>query len=260
MRTPLRSLGFHLGALVTLAATASAGRAGYISGGGGLEGLGTFAGTADYVAADAGHATLTISLLNTSPAANGGFLTAFALRDLSGLVTGATVSATNPNFGPIGGPDFHGGIAAPPFGDYDLGASVTDQFLGGGSPVGGIGVGESAAFAFTLTGTGLDGLTLENFLGGPPAAPNPGPPTLVVRFRGFNNGGSDKVPGVLEVVPPSGSGPGGNVPPSGSGPTTPEPASLVLAVFATIGGLGYGWRGRGRRGQSSVAGVCDPGS
>jgi hypothetical protein len=226
MRTTLRRPNLFFCTLVILAATATSSRAGYISGGGGLEGLGTFAGHADYVAADSGHATLTIDLWNTSPAANGGFITALVFN--------------NP-FGLLGGPGFSGGIAAPPFGNFDIGASVTDQFLGGGSPVGGIGVGESSTFAFAFTGSGLDGLTLENFIGPPPAPQDghPGPVTLLARFRGFNNGGSDKVPGGLEDIGP----------PPGSGlPSAPEPATLVLAGIATISGLGCGWRTR-RRGQ-----------
>jgi hypothetical protein len=239
MRTTLRRLDLLLCAIITLAATAAESRAGFISGGGGLEGLGTFTGHVDYVAADSGHATLTINLLNTSPTANGGFLTAFVFHNPSGLITGASVTSTNTHFGLLGGPSFHGGIAAPPFGNFDIGASVTDQFLGGGSPVGGIGVGESSIFTFALTGSGLNGLTLESFFGEAPTSQDghPGPVPFLARFRGFNNGGSDKVPGVLEDAGP----------PAGSGlPSAPEPATLVLAGIATVSGLGCGWRRRGR--------------
>lgn len=240
MRTALRRLDLLLCAIVTLAATAADSRAGFISGTSGLEGLGSFTGHVDYTAADSGHATLTFNLLNTSPTANGGYLSAFVFHNPSGLITGATVTSTNPNFGLLGGPGFHGGIAASPFANFDIGASVTNQYLGGGSPVGGIGVGQSFIFTFALTGSGLNGLTLESFFGEPPTTPGgpPGPVNLLARFRGFNNGGSDKVPGVLvDATPPAG---------SGGVPSAPEPATLVLAGIAGVTGLGCGWRTRSR--------------
>src|SRR4051794_41934881 len=86
MRTTLRRSVVHLCACLALAATAGNGRAGFISGGGGLEGLGTFTGHVDYTAADAGHSTLTITLWNTSPPANGGFPTPVAFPHPLGLI------------------------------------------------------------------------------------------------------------------------------------------------------------------------------
>ena len=60
--------------------------------------MGAFTGRVEYTAAGPGSATLTVELWNTSPAANGGFLTAFALDNPSGRITGAALSTTNPNF------------------------------------------------------------------------------------------------------------------------------------------------------------------
>jgi hypothetical protein len=179
--------------------------------------LGAYTGSLNYSASDHSHAQLIVQLTNTSPVANGGFLTAFALNNPGGI-TGIGFSSSQGNFGPLGGPG-NNGIAAPPFGDFDFGASITDSFLGGGAPQPGLGVGESATFTFDLTGTDLDTLTLNDFLTtfGDDASPDHDDEFFVARFRGFNNGGSDKVPA-------SGGG-GGNGDPA---PEVPEPATLLL--------------------------------
>lgn len=215
-------------ALLVVGSVASEGRAGVIVGSGGLEGLGTFTANVSYMAIDAAHATLTVELWNTSSAANGGYLTAFAFNNPFDSITSAALVSTNSNFELLGSPDFNGGIPAPPFGSFDLGASSSGDFLGGGSPVGGIAVGGFSNFTFALTGAGLDLLTLESFFGGA-SAPDQGQQDSVAflaRFRGFENGGSDKVPGVLE---------GGS--PTGELPNTPEPATLVLGAIAGVFGL-----------------------
>jgi hypothetical protein len=215
-----------------------------------------------------------VELHNTSPADGGGFLTAIAFDNPGGRITGAALSSTNPNFQLLGQPGDGGRVPAPPFGDFDLGASTSGKFLGGGSPGGGIGAGESATFTFDLSGQGLDELSAESFLGEPPATAGGdlGPAAFVARFRGFGNGGSDKVPGYLaDTAPPPGSEevpgePAGPAPPPSSNeepggpigpvlspgsnpPSVPEPASLVLAGIAASAGLGYGWRTRGRPGN-----------
>ena len=71
------------------------------------------------------------------------------------------------------------------------------SWLGGGSPKKGIKSGEFATFSFVFTGTGLGGLSEEDFVdeGGSGEF-------MVVRFRGFpepGTAGSDKVP--TSVVP-----------------------------------------------------------
>ena len=47
----------------------------------------------------------------------------------------------------------------------------------------------------------------------------------MTRFRGFDDGGSDKVPG--DIDPP---------------PHAPEPSSLVLGGLGLLSLAGYGWR------------------
>jgi len=97
----------------------------------------------------------------------------------------------------LGRPIFQDTISASPFGRYDIGAALGGDFLGGSSPAKGIGVGETASFGFTLTGNNLDQLDTSSFI---QARSNEGE-FFVTRFRGFNDGGSDKVPGGVAAVP-----------------------------------------------------------
>src|SRR5262245_15862006 len=125
MRTIRPQFEHYCCAVLMLAATAAASRAGNITSAGGLAGLGSFTGQINYMAIDASHATLTIELLNTSPTANGGYLTAFAFHTPSDRIDSVSLSSSNANFGAIGGPSYQGAIAAPPFGNFDLGASTS---------------------------------------------------------------------------------------------------------------------------------------
>ena len=137
----------------------------------------------DYSYTDANNAQLLLSLTNTSPAANGGFITAFGFQQPGGI-TGVSLSTlTNLNT-LLGGPSFSGGINAAPFADLDIGASLSSSWLGGGNPNPGIGVGQTGTWTFTFTGNGLDNLETQDFVD----------QLMVVRFRGFVDEGSDKVP------------------------------------------------------------------
>jgi hypothetical protein len=212
--------------LVTLVLSAGNGRADYIASTTGVQGLGSFSGTIDYNAVNAHSATLTIELQNTSPSANGGYLTAFAFDNPSDRITGAKLSSTNTNFSLLGAPHFQGGISAPPYGSFDLGATTGGKFQGSGSPTGGIGVGQSATFTFTLTGNDLDKLSAASFLSNPASCGSDMAP-FVARFRGFKCDGCDTVPG----VPVS---------------HAPEPGGMTLAAIALMGLMGYGWWSRRR--------------
>lgn len=194
-------------------------------------GLGNFTGTLTYTDINATHAQLTISLTNTSPAANGGFLTGFLLNNPSNSITGIpSVSFTDAAFKPM-----LGSIDGAPFGHFGLGASLggkaKSNFGDGGSPNSGLGVGQSGTFTFNLTGTNLNALSEADFLAalsGPPGD-GMGDKFFAARFRGFLNGGSDKVPamgGTSNNPPPP---PGGNPPPGGGGgdPPVPEPLSVM---------------------------------
>jgi hypothetical protein len=192
----------------------------------GLSGLGSFQGSLEYLSGDAQHAILTVTLQNTSPAANGGFLTAFVFNNPGGKITAASLAGPA-HFSLLGGPGFSNGVNGAPFGQFDLGASTGGGFEGGGAPSRGLGVGKTGTFTFALTGNGLDGLKAASFLATDSVPPGAGAGVMpfVARFRGFADGGSDKVPD-----PPAG-------PPRTT--QTPEPAALATAGTGLLTLLGW---------------------
>lgn len=187
--------------------------------------IGDFTGTLTYGASDATHATLTLSLTNTTPA-GGGYLTGFVLNNPGNAISGITFSSTNANFGLLGLSS--NTVSGGPFGRFDFGASTGGGFEGGGPPSKGVGVGSSATFTFTLTGTGLNLLNEQSFMNELSVGPEDGSghKALVVRFRGIDLGPtSDKVPGDPK--------------------DTPEPSTLLLSLVA-LGGIIPVWRARRR--------------
>jgi hypothetical protein len=165
-------------AFMLLAATGSIAFALPISGSGAL---GSFTGEFNYSST---NLQISVSLTNTSPASNGGFLTAFAFNiPNSFTINGIGFSAFGYDFVRLLPP-----VNATPFGDFDTGAAINNNnpsWEGGGDPSGGVGVSGTGLFTFTLSGNGL--LSENDFF-------NQTDPWFVVRFRGFDNGGSDKVP------------------------------------------------------------------
>jgi len=220
--------------LLSLPATSS--DAGLINsyGGGGQSGLGSFTGSLGVSNNTATTATITIMLANTSAASNGGFITAFAFND-PGTENGGDINkvdsftSTDPDFGVLGGPDVSDSISASPFGSFSIGASVGGSLLGGGRPQPGIGVGESATFTFNVTGTNLQNLSQASL--GSALSDGSGEPStfFVVRFKGFEDGGSDKVVAAEPDVAP-----------------VPEPGTITMALIGSIP-LGLAaWRRRKR--------------
>ena len=150
------------------------------------EGLGDFSGTLqyDYQMGDMGLLTLIIN--NTSDEANGGWITGiifnFATSDEN--ATADLADATHPF-------DNAPGLNGAPYGDPFMGgAALGGDWLGGGAPSLGIDVGESGTFNFDITATDAQFLTAGSFLQGSYDF------NFLVRFRGFENGGSDKVPAI----------------------------------------------------------------
>jgi len=190
---------------------------------------GQFIGTIEVKNQTTTSATIVVSLKNVSPTANGGYLTGFAFNDPNSSsrgningVTSFTTSFAPPTgqlFSLIGGPGFNNGIDGSPYGNFDIGAAVGGDWLGGGQPSDGLAVNQTGTFTFVVSGTSLDKLSAANLLGtgsygGKTAA-------FVTRFRGFADESSDKdFEGVLCPIP---------------GPTpVPAPPALVLA------GMGFG--------------------
>lgn len=194
-RFPARFLGVAAIASLGIAAAASASvtNAAY-AGANGLEGLGSFSAQITYSYTSGSTAGITIVLTNTTGAATGGYITAMALNCASGVDSLSFASSSSGAFGGLAGP-----VSTSPFGNFDVGASTSSSWLGGGSPNSGIAVGQSVTFGFTATGS-ASSLAAQNASS---IFVLPDGLGMAVRFRGMANGGSDKVLG--EVVAP---GPG----------------------------------------------------
>jgi hypothetical protein len=203
--------------------------------------LGDFWATLSYSSSSATAGTLSVAMSNLVTTLPGGHITAFVFNAPTGAisVTGVTQGATfGANFGLLNG--IQNGINGQPFGLFDIGASTGGSFQGGGNPNVGIPVEGLANFDFDLTGIGLDVsedaflAALINTLSSPRGVSDLA--SFVVRFRGFDNGDSEKVPG----GPPKGGPP---VPP----PVIdhlPEPASVLIWSLLAAAGVAARFRRR----------------
>jgi len=169
----------------------------------GTEGLGSYAGNVNWTApisGSGGPGTFILTLVNTSGPTNGGYITGFAFNLVEGLTPDFLEDATElPEWQQLTNPN------VPPWGTFDTGAAVGGNWLGSGgsgSPELGIGVGESRQFAFDIYGDEdfLRSLDVEELFHATDSY------EFAARFRGFNDGGSDKVvarlpaPGAIAVL------------------------------------------------------------
>jgi len=181
----------------------------------------TFTGELTYDFSNSTAATLTLDLNNTTPAAVGGFLTAFVLNNPDNNISAVTLSSAPTADWSLLGLD-NDNVNGAPFGEFDFGATsgdVNGGFEGGGNPNTGLGVGQSGTFVFTLSGTNLDTLNDLSFVNELSSGPGQGQDAqfFVARFRGLANDGSDKVPAI------------------------PEPSTYAM-LLAGLGLLGFGVR------------------
>ncbi len=184
----------------------------------GVEHLGAFTGTVSFTALSPTSATLEVTLTNDPLTAPGGKLVAFAFDNPGDKVTKVTQSEVD-HWGLLGGggkTPFQDTISASPFGEYDIGSSISASWLGGGSPRNGLVAGASLTWVFALAGHDLDTIQAADFN------------DIAVRFRGFDNGGSDKV-----QDPP---------PPKKDDTPIPEPGSLILLGAGLLGVGAASWR------------------
>lgn len=164
--------------------------------------------------------TLSITFNNTSPLANGGFITAVAF-DLAGGATITSFNSTNGNFGLAPGLNVTGGgIQTSPFPDHEfvitLSPGASQPFLGAGSPNGGIPAGGAATFTLALGGS-FGGVTEGNLIS-----------SEVIRFKGFIGGGED-----------SDKDPIGNA--------IPEPSTIILLASGLVGFAAFRRKGLAQR-------------
>lgn len=155
------------------------------------EDIGSFQAELTYSYTGGTSATISITISNDVDPSLGGYITALALSP-NGTASGlAFVSSSSAAFQNIPAP-----VSAPPYGTFAAGAGLNGSFLGGGSPSGGIAVGSSATFTFTMSGsaTALSALDAETAL-------NQTGFGMIVRFRGGQGGWSDKVVGCALPAP-----------------------------------------------------------
>lgn len=139
---------------------------------------------------------LNISLTNTSPEANGGYLVGFAFNVPEGIAFYGTYEYSAPPESNFFLTYALNSINAAPYGTFDMLVATSDSFEGGGPPQAGLPVNSYASFSFEFRGD-VSGVTSEDFLNtlSIPTGGGTEGTSFVVRFRGFEvNDASDKVP------------------------------------------------------------------
>ncbi len=153
----------------------------------------TYSGTLAYTHIAGSVGELTITVTNDTPALIGGRMTAIAFRfdSADGSASASLFSGT------VAGMTNTGAVNGAPFGTFLGGAGIGGQFEGGGSPSSGLAIGATATFVWTINASDAGSLTDLSFVSASTQ------PSLVARFRGLADGGSDKVPGTFVPAPAS---------------------------------------------------------
>ena len=153
------------------------------------ENLGTFIGTLNYTFLGGTNGKLDVSLTNTTPVSTGGYITAFMFRPPPELGAFTSVLTTS-DYAAL--TNIVAGASGAPFpGTWLGGAGTGGSWLAGGSPTGAVAIGQTGNWSFTITGANASQLTSDSFVSGDKVSD---PYAFIVRFRGMNNDGSDKVP------------------------------------------------------------------
>lgn len=150
---------------------------------------GNFEGSLTYDALSGGMARLILSLTNTS--SNDGWLTAIAFDGAVGTSGWTFDAAASSGLGSAWS-DLPAPINSAPFGSRQYGVATGGSWESGDDPHFGLASGAHAVWVFD--GFGGGDISAIDFL-----TPNGGH-NLLMRFRGFDNGASDKLP-ATPVVP-----------------------------------------------------------
>lgn len=172
--------------------------------------LGRFSGFLKYShAANATTATLELSLTNLNTTAAGGKITGFAFN------VAGTPSITLGSFSTSSGHSSFGLHANPsqtsPWGAFEYSIAMGSNFNGSGSPNPGITRGNTGVFSVVVSGTAavLQSLSATTFFSQNTTQANSVSPTpILVRFKGFDGGSSDKVTGIPVNLDPGPTPPG----------------------------------------------------
>ncbi|MGH7213800.1 MAG: hypothetical protein ACREIT_03435 [Tepidisphaeraceae bacterium] len=168
-------------------------------------GLGAFTGSLDYTGT-----VLTVTLTNISDPGNGGYITGLLLNidDADDDATATFVDTDDLSTTGLNESDFSNtgaGNGGQPFGAFEFGAALGGNFNGGGNPNKGIGVGQTGIFKFNVSDPDSEVFDVHDFLSefSPGQGNNAKTAAMLVRFKGFCDDGSDKVPGakVCPAVP-----------------------------------------------------------